>query len=463
MPKPHDALNLPRPLNGGLVLRLATPDDTDALAEFNSRVHQDEAVGVWTRDLMGGDHPTVCAADFALIEDADGHIRSSAVLIPQTWLYDGLPFGVGQLEAVGTDPACRRRGLARRVIAALHELSAACGHHVQAIMGMPWFYRQFGYEYALDLGGLYHLPASRLPALPPGETERYQCRPAVEKDLTIIQRRHDAFFEDYMVTTQMDEALWRYHLAGHSRGSMLETRLFVVVNADGAVVGYYQTAASLRGTALYVMALALADGVSYYDVLPAILRALREQGQTYAAAQTARARRDTLAARRPGEPPPPPPRKKALTDIAFELGREHPVYQVLGRRLERPQKPYAWYLRVPDVAAFILHIASALEERLADSVMSGYSGGLALNFYRDGLRLAFEDGKIVDAVHLDLAQANEAPDAAFPPLVFLKLLFGYRALAELRETFPDCWARDEAALLLNTLFPRRLSWITDVG
>jgi hypothetical protein len=43
MPKPHDALHLPRPPDGGPILRRATPADVDALAAFNSRVHQDEA------------------------------------------------------------------------------------------------------------------------------------------------------------------------------------------------------------------------------------------------------------------------------------------------------------------------------------------------------------------------------------------------------------------------------------
>jgi hypothetical protein len=49
--------------------------------------------------------------------------------------------------------------------------------------------------------------------------------------------------------------------------------------------------------------------------------------------------------------------------------------------------------------------------------------------------------------------------AGFPPLVFLKLLFGYRSLAELRHAFPDCWAEEEATLLLNALFPKQASWV----
>ena len=50
-----------------------------------------------------------------------------------------------------------------------------------------------------------------------------------------------------------------------------------------------------------------------------------------------------------------------------------------------PQKrdPYAWYIRVADVADFLRTISPVLEDRLAESVMVGYSGELRLNFYRE--------------------------------------------------------------------------------
>ncbi len=60
----------------------------------------------------------------------------------------------------------------------------------------------------------------------------------------------------------------------------------------------------------------------------------------------------------------------------------------------RCEPPYAWYLRVPDVPAFIRHIAPVLERRLARSILTGYTGDLKVDFYNGGLRLHFEQGKI---------------------------------------------------------------------
>jgi predicted acetyltransferase len=69
------------------------------------------------------------------------------------WEYGGIPFGVGRPEIVASDPGYRERGLVRAVFELLHARSAALGHMAQGITGIPYYYRQFGYEYALDQGG----------------------------------------------------------------------------------------------------------------------------------------------------------------------------------------------------------------------------------------------------------------------------------------------------------------------
>jgi hypothetical protein len=80
------------------------------------------------------------------------------------------------------------------------------------------------------------------------------------------------------------------------------------------------------------------------------------------------------------------------------------------------------------------------------------------------LRLVFEQGKLVGAADWQAPDPGQPWDGAgFPPLVFLQLLFGYRSLKELQTTFPDCWADEEPALLLNALFPKQVSWVVPLG
>jgi len=184
MASPHNTLNLPRDLGDNLVLRLATPADTEPLARFNHNIHIEDGEPAnfltdWTRVLMSGEHPTMRPEDFVLVEDTGtGQIVSATCLIPQVWQYDGIPIKVGRPELVGTDPAYRRRGLVRAIFEVIHQLSDAYGHQLQGITGIPWYYRQFGYEYALDLGGSRNLHVGKVPELKEDEAEPYQIRQA---------------------------------------------------------------------------------------------------------------------------------------------------------------------------------------------------------------------------------------------------------------------------------------------
>jgi hypothetical protein len=149
--------------------------------------------------------------------------------------------------------------------------------------------------------------------------------------------------------------------------------------------------------------------------------------------------------------------------FGFMLGAKHPVYEAMGNSLPGVREPYAWYIRVPDLPVFIRHIAPALETRLAESIVVGYSGELKINFYRDGLRLVFEKGRL-QIVESWKPTPEDGESAAFPGLTFLQLVFGYRSFDELHYAFADCyWNSNESYRLLNILFPKKLSDVFPVA
>lgn len=92
--------------------------------------------------------------------------------------------------------------------------------------------------------------------------------------------------------------------------------------------------------------------------------------------------------------------------------------------------------------------------------MGNFSGELKISFFQGGLYLLFDQGKLTQVTDWQATGENEAfTMTGFPPLVFLKLLFGYRSLDELFYAFPDCWANEQDTLLLNALFPKQPSWL----
>lgn len=89
-----------------------------------------------------------------------------------------------------------------------------------------------------------------------------------------------------------------------------------------------------------------------------------------------------------------------LRELSFYLGRTHPLNAVLAPSLAPiTEPPYAWYVRVPDLLAFLQLITPVLERRLANSPAAGYSGELTISLYRSGLYLRFDAGRLPEVAH----------------------------------------------------------------
>jgi hypothetical protein len=435
---------LPRALGDGLWLRRATPADVDRLATFNSRIHHapgstepDHRVGAWTRDLLTRSPRGFDAGDFTIVEDQrTGAIVSSLNLISQTWSYCGIPFDVGRPELVGTDPNYRRRGLVRIQMDLIHDWSAERGQLAQAITGIPFFYRQFGYEMALALSGGRLVHRSTVPRLTDGAAETFAIRPAAPDDVDFIARTYTTGQRRYVVSCVRRDADWQYELTGRSFDSDARRELRVIEDLAGERVGFLAHSPRLTQSGeMYAICYELAPGVSWLGVTPAVLRDLETVGDALASAEPSR----------------------EFVGIGLGLGESHPCYPVLGDRYTVAGNPYAWYLRVPAVSAFLVQVRPALEQRLAGSIAPGHTGELKISYFVEGLKMQIEHGRIVEVVDWQPTLADRG-DLTFPGLTFLQLLFGYRSLADLEYAYADCRARSvEGRVLADAFFPKGTS------
>jgi Acetyltransferase (GNAT) domain len=455
----QEHLGMLKDLGGGLILRRASREDAEVVAAFNSRVHHSSGgpfeqrkphrgVAAFTRDLMIGDHPTCDASDFTVIEDTTtGSIVSSACLIGQRFSYEDVELDAGLPELVGTHPDYRRRGLVREQFRVLHRWSEERGHLMQAIVGIPNYYRRFGYEMAVYMGVGRRIYVQDLPGKPPigHEDQRsprsYHLRPARASDARFLSDLYRRARRRYLLTSSRDEGLWRYEVAGRDPESDESLEVRIVENAAGSPAGYVCHTRDFRDGTLEVDGYELANGVSWLEVTPFVLSELAEIGHRHASDE------------------------KELASLTFALGEHHPLYDVIPEpplyRLDR-HGHYSFYVRVPDLPGFLRHIAPVLERRLAASVAAGHTGELEVSFYGTGLRLELERGQLTRVGGWS-PTVEESSDAAFPDLTFLQLLFGYRSLDELDRAFADCSpGKGDARVLLRALFPRRPSELRPV-
>jgi hypothetical protein len=332
--------------------------------------------------------------------------------------------------------------LVREQFTAIHAKSAARGELVQAITGIPWYYRQFGYGMALDLGGGRNFSWDRPGNDKTVEEEIYQVRPAMEADWPVLQTLYEAHNRGSLISRFRDEATWRYELTTPNPASVYARHFNLVEtavpNQTPQIVAYFEY--KQWGKNYFVRELGVLPGHSWRAVGLFLTRYFKKLA-------------DVLKAKE----------EKQLSGISFGLGQGHPIYEALGRQLDEQRRPYAWFIRVPDLPAFLRHIAPALEKRLAQSVLAGHSGKCRVNQYQQQFCLVFEKGKLTEVEPYTAKQVEDG-DIHLPGTTCLQLIFGHASLDELNAIHPDCYAKEiEAAVLFKILFPKRPSWVVGLG
>lgn len=441
-------------LGDGLVIGRATTDDTDALVDLqiNAFAHPDTGeldiyLGGWTRDLMSGEHPTFRAQDFLVVQDTKtGALVSCTCLISQNWVMDGISFRVGRPEIVGTLKEYRRRGLVREQFRVLHEWSAQRGEMIQAITGIPNYYRQFGYEYAIELvAPRQTFIPQQIPELKAGEQEKFRLRRAERNDLSFIAEMYKQSCARSYIACERDEKMFEYENFLENNPLNGNVSWWDVIETMGGervgILNHRRYVYQGRHTSHCYEIL---PQFAWDEVTPFMLRELARQAAQLEIED-----------------------QKPLTKLGWFLQSNHPFYEMFPERTAPLFGGYAWYVRVPDMPAFLQRLAPLFEKRVAASNFRGLTDTLRLNFYRDGVELNFENGKLNSAQAWratagDFGQSGFG-NAAFPELTFLKILFGYRSRAELQEMYSDCiMDSDKTTALIDVLFPKRVTNILPI-
>ena len=424
MGRDAEATSLPQDLGEGLVLKTAQgTEDIERIAQLHGQAF-DQAAVASTRALAT-EYPGLGPQDFAFVEDtATGEAVSSICLVPTVWRYEGVRLSVGELGIASTHPDYRWRGLVRALMRWFEGQLEARGCHLASIQGIPFFYRQFGYEYIIPLGHGYELSPERVPE-PLEADAACTVRRATDEDLPLLL--------GYLATTQAalgvslerPAAAWRYQDdPAHSDGDALDTYLTLEAGRPTGYLRIYrnETPESHRQGVV----VAEASPLPYRSSLAAL-----------------RLARDLAAGRR-------------LKAIRFSLPASSPLMWMAAYLGARWHQPYAWQVRIPNAVRFLSAIAPVLEQRLAGSFLAGYNSFLRLDLYTDTIGLDFRHGRLAGARSLGPLESRAV---RFPWWAAWQLWLGHHSREELCAWYPD--ARVDAALqpLVDVLFPKRESWV----
>ena len=449
-------------LGDGLIMRSALREDADALAEFCAKVFMDEPlaessgsgteaywIAKWIHDLVGKPHPTLSPDDIIIVEDVEkGCIASTTTYLTQTWSYDGVEFEIGRPEIVGTGREYRNRGLVREQFDVMHRWAEERGHLVQVVLGIPIYYRLFGYEYALPAEGGREMPIASLPRWGRDEERKFQLRDAARGDVPFITKVLTDSTQRSMVSPVFREDDVKYLTFDRTARSAVCHKTAILCKANGDGLG------ESVGVIMYAMVIEIDQGIIlrmemsepryWREALPSLLKELRE-----------------LADKAANDHPDP---EREIKSVRQDLQPDHPAYVFDDGALgHEPERQYGWYVRVPDVAAFLQKITPALESRIEASLHAGITGDVEILVDRDRVTIGFEDGKVTAVQHRKAAHRENAfgawvASARFPGQSFLPVLFGMRSIGETIAAHTDANAGSKSSRhLMETLFPKRSS------
>jgi GNAT superfamily N-acetyltransferase len=420
------------------VLRTATPADIERLADFNVRVHGDELLRAGTWDGLGGGHPVLTVRHQLIVEDAaSGAIVSAAYLLPTRWRLDSVELPIGQIEAVGTDPAYRRRGLSRRIIEALHAMSTSQGQLMTGIAGVRYLYRRFGYEYAVSFNGFRDQARGTVrPAL--GDATR--VRAARPDDAEALSKLRRGWTDGFDLVQIVDADRFRFDIAGHVTGSFMEVSFSVAVDDNDRPIAYARAPTGPDDGRASVTEVVLGPDCRGREATVVRRLAAHVLATVEAAAEV------------------------PVAGVRWWLGDEHVVYDVLAPDLGALDPPYAWYIRIPDAVRLLRALCPVLDARLAVSPFSTFDGNVTIDRWIETLRLELSHGRVATLATSPPRETDaRRGDAAIPPLLLAQVVLGYRTIEELRAIYPDVWRADAAAELLAILYPRLRAWLPTFG
>src|SRR5262249_7004935 len=150
-------------------------------------------------------------------------------LLSYTCGYEEMRLRFGRPEVVATLPEYRQRGLIRAIFELVHAKSAARGDVVQGITGIPFYYRQFGYEFAAALEEDLTVYFPAIPVLKAGAIEAYTLQEATLDDIPELCRLWAAVHGERAIWTEIGEDYWCWMLTGMHPEARERWRVYMIV------------------------------------------------------------------------------------------------------------------------------------------------------------------------------------------------------------------------------------------
>lgn len=350
-----------------------------------------------------------------------GKIVSTLNLIPQRWIIGNVELKVAEMGNVATLEEYRNQGLVRRLVNEYHKDIANEEYDLSVIEGIPYFYRQFGYEYALPLDEETKISLEKLPQ----RESKVMIRRFTNDDIPVAMELLGKGQSKFYVRSLRDKRIWQMQ---HETGLANDYEFICyAVEENDNMIAYFRTSLKPEKKEIILREATDVD----QPAMEAIFSFMKAIGNE--------TRLETLTAR-----------------ISY---RDPLAKSLVALGAEQEMPPYAWQIRITDCASLLKKMRPLFEARLAASEFGRLTESLTFNFRRFAVQITVQDGLIIGIEKLDRPERSMV---GLNPPASTQLLLGYRSREELQMIFPDFNVRHGYEKLVDILFPKLPSFIHSV-
>ncbi|MFO7656053.1 MAG: GNAT family N-acetyltransferase [Bacteroidales bacterium] len=371
---------------------------------------------------------------FIAEEKTSSHIVSAFTLIPWFWRMKGIQLKVAEMGLVATHEAHRGKGLMRLLNSEFDRTVQNEQFDLAVIQGIPGFYHNFGYHYAVTLDNHVNLP---LQSVTDSFGHRdFSFRTAEDKDIAFLMEEDKRYGNSFFITSARDEQRFRYML---HEGTLTDTVSDFIIMEDSAKNRKYYFRINHKGFGTGLILSETSAGMDY-EAICSMLRYCKKTAID---------------------------RNKPY--IRINLHHRSEVAKTALYLGAKGSFRYAWQIKIPDEIMLLKKMAAILEERISKSIFSGFTGRYRLNLFTRCIDMTWNEGRLQEVHPGNEPECEHTLNIGQDLLPALML--GHRTWKELQYIRPDVAPEtmylfpteeslsDKTGMLTDVLFPAEDSWV----
>ncbi len=320
--------------------------------------------------------------------------------------YGEVKIKAAEYGIAGTLEEYRGRGVNNKLTELFLEKSNELGYDFLIIEGIPYFYRTYGFNYAVPMTG----EKIDLERLKLQNKDSVQIRKATLNDLDFLVEEYNKATKIYDLVKIKDREIIRAQISVYD--SSVISKDYFILEKRNKKIGYFT--------------LNKVETPEISDISPFLTFSQYESVLSYF-------------------------KNKKYKTLKTDLKKENKFIKYFRAKGSEKTASYAYQLKIRDQYSFLKSIKPVLEKRVKNSIYANEEIKLHYNNYQDIIQFKLNKGKI----YINKLEKNEGDnDFALIPQGAVKLFSGDKSMDEITNFLPDCYVKEKYSDLINILFPK---------